>query len=68
MQTKRAPDLVFHDCAMCRDLHESQPMCDFYAGTFERLITELITPTARVVEVECIAQGARVCRFQLQNV
>ncbi len=43
-------------------------MCDFYAGTFERLIAELVATNVRVVEVECIAQGGATCRFQLLNV
>jgi divinyl protochlorophyllide a 8-vinyl-reductase len=68
VKAKRAPELVFHECAMCRDMHESQPMCDFYAGTFERLIAELVAPDVRVTEVECVAQGGAVCRFQLHHV
>ncbi len=68
VKTKQAPELVFHECAMCRDMHESQPMCDFYAGTFERLIAELVAPDVRVTEVECAAQGGAVCRFQLLHV
>ncbi len=65
---RTAPELVFDHCAMCRDLREEQPMCDFYAGTFERLIAELVAANVRVVEVECIAQGGATCRFQLLNV
>jgi divinyl protochlorophyllide a 8-vinyl-reductase len=60
-------ELVFHDCAMCRNMREQQPMCDFYAGTFERLIGTLISPSVSVVEVECLAQGGSVCRFQLTH-
>lgn len=58
-------ELVFHDCAMCRNMRQPQPMCDFYAGTFERLIGTLISATIRVDEVECMAQGDAVCRFRL---
>jgi divinyl protochlorophyllide a 8-vinyl-reductase len=68
VKARRTPELVFGDCAMCRDMHEDQPMCDFYAGTFERLIAELVAPDVRVTEVECMAQGGTVCRFQLHNV
>jgi divinyl protochlorophyllide a 8-vinyl-reductase len=63
----RTPELVFDDCAMCRGMHEAIPMCEFYAGTFERLISVLVAPNAQVREVECMAQGASACRFQLRN-
>ena len=62
------PQLVFEDCAMCRELHATTPMCDFYAGTFERLIGVLVAPAVRVVEVECLAQGGRLCRFELLGI
>lgn len=62
------PDLVFESCAMCRDMHEPQPMCDFYAGTFERLIRALVARYASVQEVECMAQGHRHCRFVLEGI
>ncbi|MCC7053408.1 MAG: bacteriochlorophyll 4-vinyl reductase [Gemmatimonadaceae bacterium] len=63
----RTPELVFESCLMCRDMHEDQPMCDFYAGTFERLIRVLVADEVRVSEVECMAQGGARCRFQLHN-
>jgi divinyl protochlorophyllide a 8-vinyl-reductase len=66
--TRGAPELVFDGCAMCRDMHEAEPMCDFYAGTFERLIAALVAPAVRVTEVECIAQGGQTCRFELAHV
>lgn len=62
------PDLVFESCAMCKDMHEQQPMCDFYAGTFERLIRALVSRFAGVQEVECMALGHPRCRFVLQGV
>jgi len=62
------PDLVFESCAMCKDMHEPQPMCDFYGGTFERLIRALVSRFAGVEEVECMALGHPRCRFVLQGV
>lgn len=62
------PELVFDGCTICRGMHEDQPMCDYYAGTFERLIAELVAPDVRVVEVECMAQGGAACRFHLHHV
>lgn len=52
---------------MCRGMLSSVPMFDFYAKTFERLIQDLVSETAHVVEVECIAHGGRCCRFALQG-
>jgi divinyl protochlorophyllide a 8-vinyl-reductase len=62
------PDLIFESCSMCRDLHEHQPMCDFYGGTFERLIRRLVARFASVQEVECMAQGDARCRFVLEGI
>lgn len=62
------PDLVFESCAMCRDMHEQQPMCDFYAGTFERLIRALVARYSGVLEEECMALGHSHCRFVLQGI
>jgi divinyl protochlorophyllide a 8-vinyl-reductase len=60
--------LSFHDCAMCRGIEASGPMCDFYAGTFEHLIRTLVAPRAEVVEVECQAHGGRDCRFEVRGI
>jgi len=60
-------ELAFHDCAMCRGLAAEGPVCDFYAGTFERLVTTLISRTARVQEVECHAHGGQCCRFRISD-
>ena len=66
--TTHVPDLVFTSCAMCRDMHETQPMCDFYAGTFERLIRAVVSRYAGVFEVQCMALGDAQCRFELQGI
>lgn len=63
----RWPGLVFEGCTMCRELHGDRPMCDYYAGTFERLIGALVAPTVRVEEVECLATGGTACRFRLDG-
>lgn len=59
------PEMIFSDCAMCRDMHEAQAMCAFYAGTFEHLFCQLVSSRTRVVEIECMAEGAPQCRFRL---
>lgn len=60
-------ELAFHACAMCRELASEGPVCDFYAGTFERLVTSLVSRTAIVREVECHAQGGHCCRFVISG-
>lgn len=60
--------LTFHACAMCRDMREAGPVCDFYAGTFERLIRVLVSPRAKVIEVECEAMGGHCCRFEVHGI
>jgi divinyl protochlorophyllide a 8-vinyl-reductase len=62
------PDLIFESCPMCSGMHETQPMCDFYGGTFERLIRALVARFASVQEVECMAQGHAHCRFILEGI
>jgi divinyl protochlorophyllide a 8-vinyl-reductase len=44
-----------------------EPCCDFYAGTFARLIATLVAPRVAVVEVECLAQGGSACRFRMEG-
>jgi divinyl protochlorophyllide a 8-vinyl-reductase len=60
-------ELAFHACAMCRGLAAAGPVCDFYAGTFERLVTTLVSRRARVREVECHAHGGQCCRFRISD-
>jgi divinyl protochlorophyllide a 8-vinyl-reductase len=66
--TRAGTELAFHACTICRDLTASGPVCDFYAGTFERLVRQLVARTARVHEVECQAQGGRCCRFRIDGI
>jgi divinyl protochlorophyllide a 8-vinyl-reductase len=49
---------------MCRGVTAAGPVCDFYAGTFERLVGALVG-AATVCEVECAAHGGGCCRFQV---
>lgn len=62
------PEMVFSNCAMCRDMHAAQAMCAFYAGTFEHLFCQLVSSRARVVETVCMAEGASDCRFRLLGI
>lgn len=59
------PILRFTDCAMCRGLVQDQPVCDYYAGTFEHLFRTLVAPEITVTEVTCQAQGAPECELRV---
>jgi divinyl protochlorophyllide a 8-vinyl-reductase len=61
----RGATLRFEHCAMCRGLHAHAPVCAFYAGTFERLMRQLVHHRARVQETSCCAQGGTECRFEV---
>lgn len=39
--------------------------CAWHVGVFERLFRVLVSPSARVVETECTADGAPACRFEV---
>lgn len=39
--------------------------CLWHAAVFERLFARLVWPSVIVREVECLAQGGAVCRFEL---
>lgn len=62
----RPPLLVLERCPMCRGLHATTPSCHFYAATLERLLQQLVSPNASVVELACAAMGARGCEFVLR--
>ncbi|HLG80696.1 MAG TPA: bacteriochlorophyll 4-vinyl reductase [Bradyrhizobium sp.] len=53
------------DCPICRGRRSSEPCCDFYAATFERLYRRLVDQRARVIEVGCQAKGASACTFEM---
>jgi divinyl protochlorophyllide a 8-vinyl-reductase len=54
------------DNPLCRGVSDSQPGCDYYAGTLERLFQMLVHPATRVVEVACEASGASACVFEFR--
>lgn len=51
---------------VCRGAHTDHPVCDFYAGTFARIFTELVSARTTVEEIRCQAQGAPACVFALR--
>ena len=51
---------------MCRGATLTEPGCDFYAATFERLFRVLVHPASTVVETDCEACGDAMCRFEVR--
>jgi divinyl protochlorophyllide a 8-vinyl-reductase len=58
-----APELAIDDCPLCRGLSLPSPVCDFYAGTFERLLSVLVRRDTCVAQVESAASGGCCCRY-----
>jgi len=52
-------------CPVCRGQTADHAVCDFYAGTFERLFSTLVHRDARAIEVACEAKGDSACRFEV---
>jgi divinyl protochlorophyllide a 8-vinyl-reductase len=57
--------LTVAGCPLCRGAAAAEPLCDYYAATFERLFQALVSGRARVRETACQAQGAAACRFEV---
>lgn len=52
-------------CALCDGARSKDPLCDYYGATFERLFQTLVSRQARVIEVQCQAQGHPNCTFEV---
>lgn len=53
-------------CPICHGAQASEPLCDYYAASFEQLFRVLIDPRARIVETACEAQGDASCTFEVR--
>jgi divinyl protochlorophyllide a 8-vinyl-reductase len=62
----RPTRLTVVDGPICRGARADQPLCDFYAGSFERLFSRLVHRSVRVEEVQCQATGASACTFEVR--
>jgi divinyl protochlorophyllide a 8-vinyl-reductase len=47
------------------ELRADIPICDYYAGTFERIFRVIVNDTWRAVETRCEANGAIACVFEI---
>ena len=59
-----SPATLKRDLAYLRD-PDGHP-CLWHAAVFQHLFRALVWPEAQVTEVECQAQGAALCRFELR--
>lgn len=53
-------------CATCVDATAEEPLCDYFAATFERLFQVLVHPNTHVQELTCQAMGAAACVFAIR--
>jgi divinyl protochlorophyllide a 8-vinyl-reductase len=53
-------------CATCVDTRADEPLCDYFAATFERLFQVLVHPRTQVRELACEAMGAPACIFEIR--
>ena len=58
--------LSIADCPLCRGTTADEPVCDYYAATFERLYRVLVSRRSTVVETACQALGAPACLFEIR--
>jgi len=57
--------IVVEDGPLVRGEAADEPLCAFYAGTFERLFRVLVHRDARCVETACGATGHGACVFEI---
>lgn len=58
--------LSFTGCPLCRGTTANEPVCDYYAATFEHMFRSLVSRRATVVETQCQAMGAAACVFEIR--
>ena len=65
-QTGRPLRIWISGCPVCGESVAHQPLCDYYAATFQQLFRALVDPKVIVRETECEAMGAEACLFEVQ--
>jgi len=50
---------------ICRLVRSEAPACGYYAATFERVFAAMLGDSVQVVEMQCEAQGAPECVFNV---
>lgn len=65
-RTGRPLRIWISGCPVCRGSIAHEPLCDYYAATFQRLFRALVDPHVIVRETECEAMGAEACLFEVR--
>lgn len=63
---RRSAALTITGCPLCRGASATDPVCDYFAATFERLFRALVSRGASVTETACQATGAAACEFEVR--
>ena len=50
---------------ICRLLRTEEPACHYFVGAFERVFSEMLGPSVRVLRYQCEAAGAAACLFEV---
>lgn len=62
----RSTTFAIDDCPLCRGLTLDAPICDYYAGTFERLLSTLIRRDTGVVQTGSAVCGGSSCTYAVR--
>lgn len=62
----RRTTFAIDDCPLCRGLTLEAPICDYYAGTFERLLSTLIRRDTGVVQTGSAVCGGSSCEYAVR--
>ena len=55
--------LVIEDSPLARQTSSEQPLCGYFASTFERIFRTIVSPATQVHETRCMATGDDCCEF-----
>lgn len=66
VQTGHPLQIWISGCPVCRGSAAREPLCDYYAATFQRLFRAVVDPEVVVRETECEAMGAEACLFEVR--
>ena len=58
-------EVTFQECVECSGLATSDTICFFHAGLFTGILGSLLDKDLDAVELECVAQGSKSCRFKI---
>jgi divinyl protochlorophyllide a 8-vinyl-reductase len=62
---RRRLRLMVAGCPLCRGATTDEPVCEYFAATFERLLRAIVSRAASVRETGCRAAGAPACAFDV---